>query len=215
MNIYDSNRPQVRAMALGALLTLIPVSQMAPLPNKALSTNTPHMPLMGSVVGLQVPTSYLQYGGPYGYAPVSTLLAGVVNGDSLTLDGKAFVAGTDFTVGANDAETATNLAAAINTEYKLKPGAWFAINAGGMLFDATLTGTGFLSGNADIEVSLDGVTPHSLGTSGAPLFSLTDSTASDFSKAEVAVYPFIRANPKALTGTNARLQVNMAVTDIM
>ncbi|MCC6464712.1 MAG: flagellar hook-basal body complex protein [Planctomycetes bacterium] len=61
----------------------------------------------------------LQQLGERGYATLT--LNGLLAGQTITIGGQSLVAGTDFTVGASDAETAANLATAINLNTVLGP----------------------------------------------------------------------------------------------
>lgn len=215
MKIYDSAIPSLKAAAVGAVLTLTPVSQGSVTAPKAVTPSNAHMVVSAAVPGIGLDLTRLYYGGPQGYAALSVTLAGVVAGDTLTVDGVVYTAGTDFVVGTMPV-TATNLAAAINAHYALQPGPWFNINAEGVLFQAVLsgTGTGTLAGDVDVEASLDGITPYSLGAAGAPLFSLTDAKPTDATPDAKPAFQFVRANPKTLTGTGAHLVVLMGLTNI-
>jgi hypothetical protein len=134
----------------------------------------------------------------------------------LALDGQTFLAvasgasGTQFNVGSNDTATAVNLAAAISTYYAgFRPGMAYRTDGYSLLLQASVNGTGAVTANIDIQASLDGINWVSLGSNGNPAFALTGTNSVAALSPEQSGFPWIRANPQSITGTNAVATVTM------
>ncbi len=223
MKIYDSSVPYITASNLGAVVTLTPNNMLAPVAAKSVASSGPHLTISSATAGLNnLPLNLLTYGGPYGYQSLNVTLSGVVAGDTLTLDGYVYQAvtsgatGTQFVVGGSDAATAANLVVAINNNYATYanwPGPWFTAHALNLIFEGVMTTTvGSGTANVDVEASLDGVNPFSLGISAAPVFAFSGASPQIlFSSPVQAGYPLVRVRPKSsFTGTGLKFVVSMS-----
>ena len=87
-------------------------------------------------------------------------------------------------------------------------GAWVALSKIPVACQATVSGTGTVTGTVDIEVSNDGVTP--IAT--APLtINLNGTTTASDGGVVNAPWKYIRANLTAISGTSAAVIVLMGV----
>lgn len=202
MKIFDSSNLPVQALALGSTLVLTAIAQGTPQPAVAVSASNGHM---------VVSNPLLEWGGrnfsldsyPTKGGVSQVALSGVVNTDSLTIGGKTYVAGTDFTVGGSDTATCTNLAAAINTPQTGAQAPW-VWNCPTLNFQGVVSGTGAVASNVDIEHSADGQTWTSL--TGSNLFTLSGTTKASAVVKFSGAFSLIRVNLKSLTAGN-RIQI--------
>lgn len=135
--------------------------------------------------------------------------SGTAAGATLSVNGVVYTAvasaatGYQFNIGATDAVTAANFLAVFNSLQAVEPGAWFTEPAAKIIVQFTLDGTGTVSATAQLEVSLDGV--NAFVHPGLAAQSLSGTNHAQFISAELDVYPFIRVNVTALSGTGAKV----------
>jgi flagellin len=102
------------------------------------------------------------------YDAVDLTLSGIVAADTVTVDGTTLTAGTDFAVGANDSETAKNLAVAINNNATLNAAGDSAKVVGAKVI---VTNSGKDLATADVVASAHGTTAAgTLGVNGVDSF---------------------------------------------
>ena len=131
--------------------------------------------------------------------------------DSLVFT-KNSVTGTTTPVGPSDPmpviAAVTGAVSTLLTASLVGAGAWFALSKIPVTCQATVTGTGTVTGTVDIEVSNDGVTP--IAT--APLtINLNGTTTASDGGVVNAPWKYIRANLTAVSGTGAAVTVLMGV----
>jgi hypothetical protein len=209
MRIFDSNNPLLVAV-VGITTSVVNIQNNA--------QGTPVS--MAALVGGAHITAFNPSGqtvNTINIAWPSFTFSGVVATDTLSVNGVTYTAvasgatGAQFNVGGSDVATAANFIAVFNAAQSTGTGAmWTDQGHAKVEYQATVDGSGSVTANVQINVSLDGRNMFAHPTLSA--FALSGTAHAQGISQEVDAYPFFQAVISGVTPAGARVVVSYRPT---